>query len=132
MNERRLKAHRPTVWGTNMPDPTPNRGEIWWADFSPTQGREQRGRRPALVVSDDRFNDSAAGLVLLCPLTTRERPNIPWHVEVGTEAGLPERSFAMCEQVRSASKQRLLEWAGTVPSSVMEKVEDRLRVLMAL
>jgi mRNA interferase MazF len=115
-----------------MPDPAPQRGEIWWADFSPTRGHEQRGRRPALVVSDDRFNESAAGLVLLCPLTTTERPSIPWHIEVRSEADLPHRSFVMCEQVRSASTQRLSERAGTAPSSVMQQVEDRLRVLMAL
>lgn len=115
-----------------MPDPAPQRGEIWWADFSPTRGHEQRGRRPALVVSDDRFNDSAAGLVLLCPLTTTERPGIPWHIEVGEDAGLPERSFVMCEQVRSASMQRLSGRAGTAPSAVMRQVEDRLRVLMSL
>lgn len=115
-----------------MPDSTPRRGDIWWADFSPTRGHEQRGHRPALVVSDDRFNDSAAGLVLLCPLTTTERPGIPWHIAVGDDAGLPERSFIMCEQVRSASKQRLSDRIGTVPASVMQKVEDRLQVLMAL
>jgi len=110
----------------------PQRGEIWWADFSPTRGHEQRGHRPALVVSDTRFNESAAGLVLLCPLTTTERPGVPWHIEVGDDAGLPERSFVMCEQVRSASRQRLSDRAGTAPSAVMDEVEDRLRVLMAL
>ena len=115
-----------------MPDSTPRRGDIWWADFSPTRGHEQRGHRPALVVSDDRFNDSAAGLILLCPLTTTERPGIPWHIAVGDDAGLPERSFIMCEQVRSASKQRLSDRIGTVPASVMQKVEDRLQMLMAL
>jgi len=115
-----------------MADPVPRRGDIWWADFSPTRGHEQRGRRPALVASDDRFNDSAADLVLLCPLTTTERPGIPWHIDVETDSGLPQRSFVMCEQVRSASKQRLSERAGTAPSSVMREVEDRLRVLLAL
>jgi len=115
-----------------MPDPDPERGEIRWADFSPTRGREQRGHRPALVVSDNRFNDSAAGLVLLCPLTTTERSGIPWHIEVGAEADLPQRSFVMCEQVRSASRQRLSERVGTAPSSVMQQVEDRLRVLLGL
>lgn len=115
-----------------MPDSTPQRGEIWWADFSPTRGHEQRGHRPALVVSDDRFNDSAAGLVLLCPLTTTERPGIPWHIEVGEDSGLPQRSFVMCEQIRSASKQRLSGQVGTAPSVVMQQVEDRLRVLMSL
>lgn len=115
-----------------MPDPTPQRGDLWWADFSPTRGHEQRGRRPALVISDNRFNESAAGLVLLCPLTTTERSGIPWHIEIGENGGLPQRSFVMCEQVRSASEQRLSERIGVVPSAVMEQVEDRLRVLMAL
>ena len=43
------------AWGRIMPDPIPQRGDLWWADFSPTEGREQRGRRPALVVPDDRL-----------------------------------------------------------------------------
>jgi len=115
-----------------MPESTPRRGDLWWADFSPTEGREQRGRRPALVVSDDRFNDSAAGLILLCPLTTTERPGIPWHIEIGTDSGLPQRSFVMCEQVRSASTTRLADRAGTAPPAVMQEVDDRLRVLLAL
>lgn len=115
-----------------MPDATPQRGDLWWADFSPTEGREQRGRRPALIVSDDRFNDSAAGLILLCPLTTTERPGIPWHIEIGPSSGLPQRSFVMCEQVRSASTTRLGNRAGAASSEVMRDVEDRLRVLLAL
>jgi mRNA interferase MazF len=115
-----------------MPDSVPHRGEIWWADFSPTRGHEQRGHRPALVVSDNRFNDSAAGLVLLCPLTTTDRSGIPWHIEVGEDAGLPKRSFVMCEQVRSASKQRLSEQVGMAPKAVMEQVENRLRILLGL
>ena len=115
-----------------MPDPVPQRGALWWANFSPTRGHEQRGHRPALVVSDNRFNQSAAGLILLCPLTTTERPGIPWHIEIEEEAGLPHRSFVMCEQVRSASIQRLNERIGAASDAVLQKVEDRLRVLLSL
>lgn len=84
------------------------------------------------VAKAPRFNESAAGVVLLCPLTTTERSGIPWHIEIGENGGLPQRSFVMCEQVRSASEQRLSERIGVVPSAVLEQVEDRLRVLMAL
>jgi mRNA interferase MazF len=43
--------------------PTPNRGEVWLVDLNPIRGREQAGRRPALVVSVDEFNNGPADLV---------------------------------------------------------------------
>jgi mRNA interferase MazF len=115
-------------------DITPRRGEIWYVNFSPTRGREQQGERPALVVSDDRFNESPAGLVIVLPLTTTERPGVPWHVEVSTDAapGLERTSYIMCEQVRAVAEARLRRRAGTIEPDQLARVEDRLRVLMAL
>jgi mRNA interferase MazF len=110
-----------------------SRGEIWVVDLDPTRGHEQAKTRPCIVVSDDRFNRSASGLVVVVPLTTVGR-GIPWHVRVGPEdGGVREESFAMAEQVRAVSRGRLIgdPW-GRVSAAVMAAIEERLRLLLGL
>jgi len=87
----------------SVPDSTPQRGETWWADFSPTRGHEQRGRRPSLIVSDDQFNDSAASFVLLYPLAMTERPDIPWHIALAHRSrGRRRTPRALLHHVRTS------------------------------
>ena len=118
-----------------MPEstPQPRRGDIWFAQHSPTQGREQRGARPCLVVSHDFFNAAGpAGLVVACPMTTTER-EVRWHVDVSPpEANLDQRGFVMSEAVRSMAKGRFRRRVGAVEASTLERVEQRLRVLLEL
>jgi mRNA interferase MazF len=110
----------------------PSRGEIWFVDLNPVRGHEQAGKRPALVVSVDLFNGGPAGLIVVLPITTREK-GIPFHVEIyPPESGLPEKSFIKCEDIRSISKERLLSPAGEVSPPAMAAVEDRLRILLNL
>lgn len=109
-----------------------SRGDVWFARFSPTVGREQRGDRPALVVSANRLNQSRAALVMACPLTTTGR-GIPWHVAVDApEGGLTRRSFILCEQMRAMSTERFRRRVGRVEDVTMALVEERLRMLMGL
>jgi mRNA interferase MazF len=113
-----------------MPDPL--RGEVWNVNFDPTKGREQRGSRPALIVSHSTFNRSAAELVVVVPLTTTFR-GIPLHVRIDPpEGGLKSPSFAKIEDVRSISKERLTKRFGTVSSATLAQVADRLRILLDL
>lgn len=51
----------------------PRAGDLIWLDFDPQAGREQAKRRPALVVTDQAYNQ-ASGLVVVCPLTSRRKP----------------------------------------------------------
>jgi mRNA interferase MazF len=112
---------------------TIRRGEVWLADLGQTKGREQSGERPILIVSADAINQGPADLVVAVPFTTRRRA-IPAHVEVRPpNGGLRDVSFAMCEQVRSLSAERLGPRPfGSVPMAVLRSVEDRLRLLMDL
>jgi mRNA interferase MazF len=112
---------------------TIRRGEVWLADLEPTRGHEQAGERPVLIISADPINQGPADLVVAVPFTTRRRA-IPTHVEVRPpDGGLRDVSFAMCEQVRSLSAERLGPRPfGVVPTSVLRSVEDRLRLLMDL
>ncbi len=112
-----------------MASRAPSYRDVWLVDFSVPAGHEQGGRRPALVVSADQFNHGPVGLVIVVPLTTTAR-GVPLHVSVEPpEGGLRERSFAMCEQVRSLSRDRLVEPWGRVRATTMREVVMRLRLL---
>ncbi|MBL7173317.1 MAG: type II toxin-antitoxin system PemK/MazF family toxin [Proteobacteria bacterium] len=75
----------------------PRQGDIIAITFDPQTGHEQKGRRPALVVSKDLFNRST-GLAIVCPLTNTERA-FPFHVPVPESSSL--NGFIMVEQVKS-------------------------------
>jgi mRNA interferase MazF len=109
------------------------RGEVWLAELGPTRGREQSGERPVLIVSADPINQSPADIVIAVPLTTHRR-GIPTHVEVRPpDGGLRDVSYAICEQVRSLAVERLGSRPfGRVTPAVLESVEHRLRLLLAL
>lgn len=110
----------------------PHRGEIWLADLRPTRGREQTGRRPVLVLSVDFFNAGPADLVVVLPLTSRQR-DIPLHVSVRkSQGGVRNDSVVLCDAIRSVSKNRLISRWGVLPKEVMSEVEDRLRILLGL
>ncbi len=75
----------------------PRQGDMVAITFDPQSGHEQKGRRPALVVSKDLFNRST-GLAMVCPLTNTER-GFPFHVPVPEDSSL--KGFIMVEQVKS-------------------------------
>jgi len=111
---------------------TPLRGEVWLVDLNPTRGREQAGKRPVLVVSTNGFNKSPADLVVIAPITSKDK-SIPWHVALQPpEGGTKSRSFIMCEAVRSVSHDRLAQRWGAVTTATMNEVGDRLRILFDL
>ena len=110
----------------------PARGEIWECDLNPSRGHEQSGRRSVLIVSVDPFNQGPSGLVIVLPVSTKDkkvRSEVP--VERG-EGGLKSKSFIKCEAIRSISTERLHSRWGTVSRATMAAVADRLRILMNL
>ncbi len=107
-------------------------GSIVWVDFDPIRGREQRGLRPALVVAGADYLASVPDLVIVVPLTTADRG---WqhHVVVrGRDAGLPRRSFAMTEQPRTISRERVNRHSGRADDMTMAAVRGWLRDFFAL
>ena len=110
----------------------PARGEVWIADLNPVRGREQAGRRPVLVISEDLFNQGPAGLAIVLPMTSTIR-NVPSHVPVSApEGGVKNRTAILCEGVRSLSVEQLVQRWGAVSRQTMAAVEDRLRILLRL
>jgi len=109
---------------------SPLQGEIHWADPEPIRGREQAKARPFLVVSVDSMNQSPIALALAVPLTTVDRRS-PLHVEiVPPEGGLGTRSFAMPEQLRVMSTERVSRKVGSVRPTTLREVLRRCRLLL--
>jgi mRNA interferase MazF len=72
-------------------------GDIIWLDFDPQAGYEQRGRRPALVVSNKSFNNFSK-LAIVCPITNTNK-NHPFHIKFGKET--KTTGVLLCDQVRT-------------------------------
>jgi mRNA interferase MazF len=105
-------------------------GEVWFVDLHPTRGREQAGRRPALVVSVDQLGTGPSELAIVVPLTRTARPN-PLYVAIEPpEGGVRDVSYAMPEMVRAVSRQRLVERSGVVRDATLEQVLQRARLLV--
>lgn len=108
------------------------RGEVWLVNLDPTQGREQAGTRPALIISENLFNQGYAELVIIVPITSQNK-GIRSHVKINKgEGGLNLESFVKCEDIRSVSKQRLIKKLGNLSKPTIETVEEKLRFLIGL
>ena len=102
-----------------MPAYIPEKGDFITLSFDPQSGHEQRGRRPALVISNFLFN-KATGLAIVCPITNTNR-NIPFHLPVPSGSSLT--GFVMAEQVKSVDyNARKAKFVEKAPSQFIEDV----------
>ena len=113
------------------------RGEVCLADLDPARGSEADKRRPAIIVSNDQANATAArlgrGVVTIVPLTSNIARVFAFQVLLPAKlTGLRVDSKAQCEQVRSVSVQRLGAVLGRLPASHMADVDDALRLHLDL
>lgn len=114
------------------PGPSPRRGEVWNVALDPVVGHEQGGYRPALVVSSDLLHAIPSRLVIVIPITGRDR-GVRSHVPiVPPEGGLGQPSRAMTEQIRAISARRLGRRLGQVGPATMEAVMARVRLFLDL
>lgn len=105
----------------------PARGDLVWLSFDPQVGHEQRGARPALVVSPAEYN-RRVGLALFCPVTS-QRKGYPFEVELPESGSV--QGVVLADQIKSldwrARRARRIEDA---PSSVVEEVLAKIEVLV--
>lgn len=111
---------------------TGRRGEIWLIDFGEPIGREQAGRRPAVIMSADALNEGPAGVLMVVPCTTANR-GLPSHIEIDLDdSGLDEVTYAKCEDLKSISERRLVARLGSVGPDVTFQIGRALRFLLDL
>jgi len=105
------------------------RGDVVWADLDPTEGHEQSGRRPVLILSQDVFNERS-GTVIGVALTSREpRAGFPLTLEL-KGLKLPRRSWVKISQIRTLSVKRLGAKLGRVSTEELEQVIDGLNEIV--
>jgi len=113
------------------------RGEIRIVDLGPTRGSEASKRRPALIVTNDGANATATrlgrGVVTVVPITSNIQRVYPFQVLLPASAtGLEQDSKAQAEQVRAVAVERVGQLIGQVPTNIMLKVDEALRLHLAL
>jgi mRNA interferase MazF len=97
------------------------RGDIVWAELDPTQGHEQAGRRPVLVLSHDVFNERS-GTVIAAALTSQEqKAGFPLTLELQPKTAL-KRSWVKISQIRILSTTRLTKKIGRVTDDELQQV----------
>ncbi len=109
-----------------------SRGEVWYADMDPVRGHEQAGIRPVLIVSSDEMNHGPGRLVMVVPLTRKLRQNPAYVRVVPPEGGVRDVSYAMCDQIRTISTERLGRRIGTVHGATLDQVAEPLRTILEL
>jgi len=102
-----------------VPAYVPQKGDLVTLSFDPQSGHEQKGRRPALVISNYLFNKHT-GLAIVCPITRTER-RIPFHLPIPASSSL--EGFVMVDQVKSVDYvSRRVRYIEKAPNELIHDV----------
>ena len=105
----------------------PDCGDAIWLNFDPQAGREQAGRRPAVVLSPATYN-AKAGLALVCPVTNKAKG---YPFETLLPVGLPIQGVVLADHVRSLDwRSRHAEKICGLPADVIEDVAAKISALI--
>lgn len=108
------------------------RGQIYYADLSPVIGSEQGGHRPVLIIQNDIGNRYAPTVIAAIITSRHTKANLPTHIWLNAECGLPKESMVECEQVRTLDKKRLKSFMGAVSDEVMNEIDKGLKISFGL
>ncbi len=105
----------------------PDRGDAVWIQFDPQAGHEQRGHRPALVLSPASYN-GRTGLAILCPITSQQK-GYPFEVRLPDELKLS--GVILADQIKSFDwRTRRASFICKVPQATMDEVIQKLATLI--
>jgi mRNA interferase MazF len=107
----------------------PDTGDVVDITFDPQEGREQRGRRPALVLTARAYN-RRAGLCVLCPITNQQKG---YPFEVAIPAGYPVSGVVLADQVKSLSwDRRNASLRCSIPPGVLREAKGKIKALLQI
>jgi mRNA interferase MazF len=105
----------------------PERGDIIWIDFNPQQGHEQAGTRPALVISNSRYNQ-VTKMLIACPITSQIKG---YSFEIPLSKGLKTSGVILANQVKTLDWQaRGFQFIEQVSNELLEEVLDTLNAIL--
>ena len=103
----------------------PDRGDVVYMSLGPTRGKEQRGRRPAIILTSRRYNERV-GLLVACPVTSQIK-GYPFEVSIILQG---KENSVLCDHVRSLDwKVRQLSYLDKASSSVLELIMRKISIL---
>lgn len=109
----------------------PLAGEVWDAFLDPTLGREQSGRRPVLVISNDWFNTREGQVIIAVPITGTEA-RVRYQIEIPAgEGGVIKPSTILPEQIRALDISRFRKRRGQVSPEVLDHSRKMVRMLIS-
>jgi mRNA interferase MazF len=107
----------------------PDAGDFIWIELDPTKGREQRGRRPAVVLSRRAYNDRA-GLCIACPITGRAK-GYPFEVPIPSGHGVT--GVVLADQARSLSwPERNADLIDRATPGLLDDVREKIAALIEI
>lgn len=105
----------------------PSRGDIVYLDFDPTKGHEQRGHRPAFVISPLSYNEKSS-LALFMPITKQQKG---YPFEVLLPSVLRIQGVILADQIKCLDwKARRIQFVEVAPESVIEEVQAKIDPLL--
>lgn len=110
------------------------RGEIYFVDLTATSGSVQQGKRPVLVIQNDRGNEFSPNLIVLSLTTKIGKRMLPTHVRVGVEHGLRYESDIQCESIITLDKRLVSfdSYITTLPEQKMQEVDKALQISLGI
>ena len=103
------------------------RGDIFYADLDQGTGSEQNGRRPVVILQNNKGNRHST-TTIAAMITSARKKSLPTHVSVRKEdSGLKEDSIVMLEQIQTLDKKRLVNKVGRLGKVVMDQVDRAAR-----
>ena len=106
------------------------RGDIRWADLSPTRGREQAGQRPVLILSHDVFNERSGTVIAVALTSQPQRAGFPLTLELRSK-GLPKRTWVKISQIRTLAAERIGKRLGKASPEELARVIEGLNEIIA-
>jgi mRNA interferase MazF len=107
----------------------PDAGDVVWVDFTPQAAHEQAGRRPAVVLSPQSYNEKA-GLAVLCPITSHAKG---YPFEVAIPAALAVWGVILADQLKSLDWRRCqVQRFGKIPATVLDTLLRRVAALLGI
>ena len=105
------------------------RGDIIWADLSPSIGHEQSGMRPILVLSHEVFNMNSGTVIAVAITSQPQKAGFPLTLEL-EETKLPKKSWVKISQIRTLSVKRLRKKLGTAQSEELDLVIEGINEII--
>lgn len=108
------------------------RGDIYMVNLNPYKGSEQGGKRPVIVLQNNKGNRYGPTLIV-APITSKlYKTELPTHYILKEVKGLPDESLILLEQIKTIDKKRVMNYVGKVSEEQMQEIDKQILVSLGI